>query len=99
MIGSLLCGVIFSNLINYINSSKKKTSHLYIYIYNERAHLREHEVLPSSALLEDSLAIKDMDLLFSLVHQFKTILLSLTKIRTLCLLNKHQLKDNNSLFS
>ena len=55
--------------------------------------MREHEVLPSGALLEDSLAIKDMDFLFSLVHCFKTIHLSLTKIGTLCLLNKHQLKD------
>ena len=61
--------------------------------------MREYEVLSSGALLEDSLAIKDMDFLFFLVHHFKTIHLSLTKISTLCLLKKHQLKDNDSLFS
>ena len=61
--------------------------------------MREYEVLPSGTLLEDSLAINDMGFLFSLVHRFKTIHLSLTKISTLYLLNKHQLKDNDSLFS
>ena len=73
--------------------------YIYIYIYKERPHLREHEALPSGALLEDSLAIKDMVFLFPLLHHFKTIPLSLTKISTLCLLNKHQLKENDSLFS
>ena len=73
--------------------------YIYIYIYKERSHLRAYEILSSGAHLEDSLAIKDMDFLFSLVHRFKTIHLSLTKIITLCLLNKHQLKDNDSLFS
>ena len=61
--------------------------------------MREHEVLPSGAFLEDSLAIKDMDFLLPLVHRVKTIPLSITKISTLCLLNKHQLKDNDSLIS
>ena len=61
--------------------------------------MREHEVLPSGAVLEDSLAIKDKDFLFLLVHRFKTIPLSITNISTLCLLNKQQLKDNDSLFS
>ena len=74
-------------------------TYIYIYIYKERPHLREHEALPSGALLEDSLAIKDMVFLFPLLHHFKTIPLSLTKISTLCLLNKHQLKENDSLFS
>ena len=61
--------------------------------------MKEHEVLPSGFLLEDSLAIKDMDFFFFfLIHHFKTIPLSFTKIITLCLLNKHQLKDNDSLF-
>ena len=41
---------------------------------------------------------KRYGLFFSLIHRFKTIHLSLTKIITLCLLNKHQLKDNDSLF-
>ena len=61
--------------------------------------MREYEVLSSGAYLEDSLAVKDMDFLFSLVPHFKTIHLSLTKIITICLQNKHQLKDNDSLFS
>ena len=54
--------------------------YIYIYIYKERSHLREHEVLPP------------------LVHRFKTIPLSITNISTLCLLNKHQLKDNDFIF-
>ena len=61
--------------------------------------MREYEVLPSGTLLEDSLAINDMGFLFSLVHHFKTIHLSLTKISTLYLLNKHQLRDKDYLFS
>ena len=60
--------------------------------------MREYEVLPSGALFEDSFAIKDMDFSFTLVHGFKIIHLSLTKISTLFILNKHQLKDNDSLF-
>ena len=61
--------------------------------------MRKHEVLPSSTLLEDSLAIKYMNFLISLIHRFKTIPLSITKTSTLCLLNKYQLKDNDPLFS
>ena len=40
-----------------------------------------------------------MNFLFSLVHRFKTIHQSLTKISTLYLLNKHQLRDKDYLFS
>ena len=83
-----MCLLITTSIIN---------QYIYIYIY-ERPYLKEHEVLPSGVLLEDSLAIKDMDFFFFLIHHFKTIPLSLTKIITLCLLNKHQLKDNDSLF-
>ena len=42
---------------------------------------------------------KRYGLFFSLIHRFKTIHLSLTKIITIWLQNKHQLKDNDSLFS
>ena len=89
---SIHCVDVFVNY--HINH---QSIYIYIYIY-ERPYLKEHEVLPSGVLLEDSLAIKDMDFFFFFVHRFKTIPLSLTKIITLCLLNKHQLKDNDSLF-
>ena len=82
-----------------LKETNRSIINIYIYIYKERPHLREHEVLSSGSLLEDSLAINDMNFLFSLIHRFKTIHLSLTKISTLCLLNKHQLKDKDYLFS
>ena len=44
--------------------------YIYIYIY-ERPYLKEHEVLPSGVLLEDSLAIKDMDFFFFFNSSFQ----------------------------
>ena len=56
--------------VNYHINHQSIYIYIYIYIY-ERPYLKEHEVLPSGFLLEDSLAIKDMDFFFFFNSSFQ----------------------------